>query len=1621
MTKHWHAALLFVFLGFALVRGIAQTNPNLETGFKPYGSYDDSDFDSVNLATGNLTVHIPLFEYPQRGNLDEQVYLVYNAKGWIVYLDCITQGNCTPLWQWRTGAQPHGIQLLGGNPESYSVSFKSVGIVDDFTATDFWGGTHQLAQLTTGGYRSIDASGLYYNGWIGLPGTTEKLLDRKGRGINYNTSWGDTNGNYVGAFGMTPDTLNRTYGGSSSSDSTGCSGSLTVTSATVWSFPAPSGGTRTVKECMVTFPVKTNFQAYTYGNDGVRQKISEASYFSGGSLVQSIIVFDGTSWSTSPQWIFEYNDRDSGDSSSINYGDLTKITLPTGGSIAYTWGKVQLCATLALTPVSRGVTSRTVTDNMGLHLTTYSSGTVTDPAGNVTVHTIPGVGGSCFPYETQTDYYKGAVAPSNLLKTVQIAYSSTANPFDQYGDGTTTRANVVVTSVTTKWPNGSNYLVSQVQTDYDNSFTFYPNSVSGGTYGLVKEKREYAYGSNAPGALLRKTDYAYAALTNTNYLNANLLDLVTQATVQDGSSHQVSQITYGYDETTLQSSGITTQHVTTLANPGYRGNQTSVKSWLNTTGGTVTTAQTQFYDTGMPYLSTDLKNNQTQYTYDPAYVGAYVTKTQYPNTGSGVTHYIQGAYDFNTGLLTSFTDQNLQASNYNYDVLGRLTSASFPDGGSVGFSYTDTVPVQVQKTVAVTGSLSKVTNTVFDGLGRTSQTQFHDPDCAVGSGLVKSDYTYGDDMSQNTHYSTASTPYCDTPGGPFGLPTRTDSDAIGRVTKVTQPDGSIITTTYAANSTTLTECATGTDEAGKARTSCADGLGRVTGVWEDPGTSPHLNYETDYGYDALDNLLSVNQKGDNSAPRARSFVYDSLSRLSSAVNPESGTISYTYSNTSAGCASSPGVVCTKTAPKPNQTGSATVVTTYNYDQLNRLTQKSYNDGTATTMFGYDGTALTGCTPAPPSLTDSYPKPNATAICDASGATSWSHDQMGRLASEKRTIKGSTNITNSITYAPYYLDGSLQNLTYPSGRIITYTLNGAAPYTASRPVSAVETAHSINYATSATYAPQGALASLTAGSSIFGGFSYNSRLQPLQIYYGTVARPDLTGTTCPSTVGNVMHRIYDFHAGTDNGNVATITDCESTDRTQNFDYDSLNRIKDGYTTGSGTMTTNWGETYTIDPWGNLTNIGLYSGKHNSETLNAAPASSKNQLPGYSYDAAGNMTSNGSTTYTYDAENRVTATSGYSYVYDANGQRVIKCGGTFPTCGSGTLYWRGTAGDPLAETDFTGAPTEEYVFFNGTRIARRDGTGNTALFYFADHLGSTDVITSSTGGVQKLSVYYPYGGEIAVTGSGFANNYKFTGKERDAESGLDNFGARYDASGLGRFMTPDPLMASGHARNPQTWNRYAYALNNPVRFVDPDGMEVPDSCAKDSKCTIVVKVNVIYDKTVNNGKGLTGQQKQTFEKDQMGKATNAYGTSNIKLDVSYTAGSYTVGSDGKTYVTGLQSNALNVVASNATPSGAAGDSEVIPKTNTAVTFINVGDAHSSNAYPLWTNTTEHELAHQFLGDVYQQPNPFSYEANEFVVDAKVAAQAAGVSQQSFRTGLEPRSYAAPQNPEAIQPQQ
>jgi RHS repeat-associated protein len=108
-----------------------------------------------------------------------------------------------------------------------------------------------------------------------------------------------------------------------------------------------------------------------------------------------------------------------------------------------------------------------------------------------------------------------------------------------------------------------------------------------------------------------------------------------------------------------------------------------------------------------------------------------------------------------------------------------------------------------------------------------------------------------------------------------------------------------------------------------------------------------------------------------------------------------------------------------------------------------------------------------------------------------------------------------------------------------------------------------------------------------------------------------------------------------------------------------------------------------------------------------------------------------------------------------------------------------------------------------------------------YYHLDALGSVRAVTNPSGAVVRTHDYRPFGeGENPTAGT---DPTRFTGKERDTESGFDYFGARYYASRSGRFTTVDPGHVGGDIFNPQSWNGYAYALNNPLRFVDPLGME------------------------------------------------------------------------------------------------------------------------------------------------------------------------------------------------------
>jgi RHS repeat-associated protein len=354
--------------------------------------------------------------------------------------------------------------------------------------------------------------------------------------------------------------------------------------------------------------------------------------------------------------------------------------------------------------------------------------------------------------------------------------------------------------------------------------------------------------------------------------------------------------------------------------------------------------------------------------------------------------------------------------------------------------------------------------------------------------------------------------------------------------------------------------------------------------------------------------------------------------------------------------------------------------------------------------------------------------------------------------------------------------------------------------------------------------------------------YNNRLQPCRI---SVNSSDTALSSCTaSSVGNILDISYNFNPGTDNGNVGTITNNIDNMRSQTFTYDTLNRLLTAQTnaTYSTSPTKCWGEQYSYDPWGNLLGTGWPSSSYASCTQESpgpgGAVLANNQLSVDTYDAAGNMIAQGTCStsvpssnqysYTYDAENHLvseTTASGAnncqnvttSYTYDGDGNRVEKS--------SGTIYWHGAGGDALDESNLSGSITNEYIFFGGQRIARRDPSSN--VFYnFSDHLGTARSIAEvPSGQTTATKCYdadlYPYGGERWYTDT-CDSHFKFTGKERDPESGLDNFGARYNASSLGRFMSPDPL--GGQRIDPQTLNKYSYVTNNPLRYTDPTGLYV-----------------------------------------------------------------------------------------------------------------------------------------------------------------------------------------------------
>jgi RHS repeat-associated protein len=269
-----------------------------------------------------------------------------------------------------------------------------------------------------------------------------------------------------------------------------------------------------------------------------------------------------------------------------------------------------------------------------------------------------------------------------------------------------------------------------------------------------------------------------------------------------------------------------------------------------------------------------------------------------------------------------------------------------------------------------------------------------------------------------------------------------------------------------------------------------------------------------------------------------------------------------------------------------------------------------------------------------------------------------------------------------------------------------------------------------------------------------------------------------------------------------------------------------------------------------------------GNRNVETVTAGsnqmqPSSYLNSTAGDNradegiYDNAGNPKFDEANNYLYDAENRICAVqqmatgSGGSvigYLYAPDGTRLGKnvnltsfsCdmtkNGMLTSNGPvlTNIYTVGPKGEQLEETDGNYNLIHLNVFWEGKVLGSYSGAPFTQTnwrFALNDWVGTKRVVTNSDGSYSNSFFNGPFGDfqTPGVTGSD-PSEHHFTGKERDVESGLDYFSARYYNSYVGRFMSPDPSgLAYANLFNPQSFNLYGYVQNNPLTNTDPTGLD------------------------------------------------------------------------------------------------------------------------------------------------------------------------------------------------------
>jgi RHS repeat-associated protein len=836
---------------------------------------------------------------------------------------------------------------------------------------------------------------------------------------------------------------------------------------------------------------------------------------------------------------------------------------------------------------------------------------------------------------------------------------------------------------------------------------------------------------------------------------------------------------------------------------------------------------------------------------------------------------------------------------------------------------------------------------------------------------------------------------------------------VGATPPVPWGDNSIssgkFTTEYDAEFTTVT------DQAGKKRRSRVDALGRLVRV-DEPDAVGNLGgtaapvQPTNYAYNALDNLIQTSQTGvpnggSSAVTQIRTFIFTSLGRLRTANNPESGPISYEYeaNGNLKRKTDARNVFIDYTYDELDRNRTVDYSDTAVKPDITRV-----YDNPAAGVYGkgkfwkdYAGGDENNGQIVEHKEVDSYDalgrplsvrrKFKNNGVWSAPFTTSQTYDLAGHVKT-KNYPSG-----RSVTYA-YDVSGDLTSFTGNIGDGVSRTYSTGIQYNPQGQLIREQFGTSTPLYHRRHYNSRGQLFDVRLGTDSsaindgpnptqWTGASWNRGA--LRMFFSSNLIEYAWPAVAPQqNNGNLYRQDHFVPTALDGGGNVTGWVMSA----DYYCYDSLNRVaqtaEETYTSAGGYTPNVFNQQFSYDRFGNrlvssafgtgVPNPGFKINGTNNRLIAPTDFDGVQALDKMRYDASGNLIKDTHTqtgtagNRIYDAENRMVTADGANglanrYTYDSDGNRTRRS-----INNGGEVWWQvyGIGGELVAEYQLvSGAPMlrKEYGYRHGQLLVVWDEseTGDRQMQWLAqDHLGSTRMVvdwSGSLGGVRRHD-FLPFGEELfagigirsAALGYGAdLTRQKFTGKERDSETGMDFFLARYYSSVQGRFTSVDPLMASASVNEPQSWNRYAYVKNNPCKFIDPTGMKEisAEDCKKDSRC-VSINVNIIYDANANKGKGLTDKQKAQFEKEQLQKLKDEYGEALVHFDVNYTQGEYNKSKGG---ITGVKDDAINVLVTTQNLGGSEAVSEI--RNGIAATGINILKAGEG--------VLGHEVGHHLLG--------------------------------------------------------